>query len=35
LAAVDQEEIMDDEDGPQEIIDEDEFALLQRMKVLC
>jgi len=28
LAAVDQEEIMDDEDGPQEIIDEDELALL-------
>jgi hypothetical protein len=34
LAAVDQEEIMDDEDGPQEIIDEDELALLQRMKEL-
>ena len=28
LAAVDQDEIMDDEDGPQEIIDEDELALL-------
>lgn len=25
---------MDDEDGPQEIIDEDELALLQRMKEL-
>ena len=34
MAAVDQEEIMDDEDGPQEIIDEDELALLQRMKEL-
>jgi len=34
LAAVDQDEIMDDEDGPQEIIDEDELALLQRMKEL-
>ena len=31
---MDQDEIMDDEDGPQEIIDEDELALLQRMKEL-
>jgi len=35
MAAVDDEEILDDgEGGPQEIIDEDELALLQNMKEL-
>ena len=34
MAAVDDDELLDDEDGPQEIIDEDELALLQRMKEL-
>lgn len=34
LNAVDDEDVLDDDDGPQEIIDEDELALLQRMKEL-
>ena len=34
LAGVDDEELLDDEDGGQEIIDEDELALLQKMKEL-
>jgi hypothetical protein len=34
MAAVDDDEILDDDEAPQEIIDEDELALLQRMKEL-
>lgn len=34
LAAADDDEILEDDEAPQEIIDEDELALLQRMKEL-
>ena len=34
VAAQDEEELMDEEEGSQEIIDEDELALLQRLKVI-
>lgn len=34
MAAVEDDELMDNEDGPQEIIDEEELLLLQRMKEL-
>lgn len=34
MAAVEDDELMDGEDGPQEIIDEEELLLLQRMKEL-
>lgn len=34
MAGVDDDEILEDDEAPQEIIDEDELALLQRMKEL-
>ena len=34
MAAADDDEILEDDEAPQEIIDEDELALLQRMKEL-
>lgn len=34
LAAMDEDEILEDDDAPQEIIDEEELGLLQRLKEL-
>ena len=34
MAHLDDDEILEDDEAPQEIIDEDELALLQRMKEL-
>lgn len=34
MAGLDDDEILDDDEAPQEIIDEDELSLLQRMKEL-